>query len=56
VPRGSLDALEDLSKQALRQVAIGSGYRPVAFGKLEDEIPPVADEPPAGLEQPSASK
>jgi hypothetical protein len=43
VPRESLDAPEDLSKQALCQVA---------FGKLEDEVPRMADEAPAGLEQP----
>jgi hypothetical protein len=43
VPCEWLDASEDLSEQELRQVA---------FGKLEDEVPRMADEPPAGLEQP----
>ena len=36
VPRESLDAPEDLSKQALRQVAVG---------QLEDEVPRMTDEP-----------
>jgi len=42
-PRESLDAPEDLPKQALGQVV---------FGKLEDEVPRVPDEAPPGLEQP----
>jgi len=43
VPRESLDAPEDASEQAMRQVA---------FSSLEDEVPRVTDEPPTGLEQP----
>jgi hypothetical protein len=43
MPRESLDAPDNLPKQALRQVA---------FGQLEDEVPRMPDEGPAGLEQP----
>ncbi|HEV2054093.1 MAG TPA: hypothetical protein VGV06_02845 [Methylomirabilota bacterium] len=43
MPRESLDAPEDLLKQAPRQVA---------FGQLEHEVPSMPDEAPAGLEQP----
>ncbi len=43
MPRESLDAPKDLSKQTLRQGA---------FSKLEDEIPGMPDEAPAGFEQP----
>ena len=41
VPRESLDVPEDLPKEGPRQVA---------FGKLEDEVPRMPDEAPAGLE------
>jgi hypothetical protein len=41
--RESLDAPEDLSKQALRQVAPG---------QLEPEVPGMSHETPAGLEEP----
>ena len=41
--RESLDAPENLPKQALRQVA---------FGQLEDEVSGMPDEAPAGLEEP----
>jgi len=43
VPRESFDASENLSKEALRQVA---------FGQLQDEVPGMSDETPAGLEEP----
>jgi hypothetical protein len=43
VPRESLDAPEDLPKQIRCQVALG---------QLEDEVPRMPDEAPAGLEQP----
>ena len=43
MPRESLDALENLPKQAPCQVALG---------QLEDEVPRMPDEAPAGLEQP----
>jgi hypothetical protein len=43
MPRESLDALENLPKEAPGQVA---------FGQLEDEGPRMPDEAPAGLEQP----
>jgi hypothetical protein len=43
MPRESLDAPEDLPKQAPRQEALG---------QLEDEIPGMPDEALAGLEQP----
>jgi hypothetical protein len=43
MPRESLDAPEDLSEQAPCQVALG---------ELEDEVPGMPDEAPAGLEQP----
>jgi len=41
-PRESLDAPEDLPKQAPRQVALG---------KLQDEVPSIPDEAPACLEE-----
>jgi len=41
--RESLDALENLPKQAPCQVALG---------QLEDEVPRMPDKAPAGLEQP----
>jgi hypothetical protein len=43
MPRDSLDALENLPKEAPGQVA---------FGELEEEGPYMPDEVPAGLEQP----
>ena len=43
MPRESLDAPEDLPKETPCQRA---------FGKLEDEVPGMPDEAPAGLEQP----
>ena len=43
MPRESLAAPEDLPTQALRQVA---------FGQLEDTVPRMPDEAPAGLESP----
>jgi len=43
MPREPLDTPEDLPKEALRQGA---------FGQLEDEVPSMPDEAPAGLEQP----
>ncbi len=43
MPRESLDAPEDLPKQVSRQVALG---------QLEDEVPRMPDEAPAGLEEP----
>ena len=43
MPRQSLDAPEDLPKEAARQVALG---------QLEDEVPRMPDQPPARLEQP----
>ncbi len=43
MPRESLDAPEDLPKQAPRQGALG---------QLEDVVPGVPDQAPAGLEQP----
>ena len=42
MPRESLDAPEDLPKQAPRQVALG---------KLQDEVPSIPDEAPACLEE-----
>ena len=42
MPRESLDAPEDLPKQALRQVA---------FGQLEDKVPGMSDQAPTGLEE-----
>jgi len=43
VPREPLDALENLPKEAPRQVA---------FGELQGEAPGMSDEPRAGLEEP----
>ncbi len=43
MPRESLDAPEYLPTEAPRQVA---------FGQLEDEVPRMPDEAPAGLEEP----
>jgi hypothetical protein len=43
MPHESLDAPEDLPKQALRQVAPG---------QLEPEVPGMSHETPAGLEEP----
>ncbi len=43
MPRVPLDALENLPKEAPRQVA---------FGELQGEVPGVPDEPRAGLEEP----
>ena len=43
MPREPLDAPENLPKQAPCQVA---------FGQLEDKVPRMPDEAPAGLEQP----
>jgi hypothetical protein len=43
MPRESLDAVENLPKEA---------PGPVAFGLLEDEGARMPDEAPAGLEQP----
>ena len=43
MPPELLDAPEDLPKEALCQVA---------FGQLQDEVPGMSDEPPAGLEEP----
>jgi hypothetical protein len=43
MPRESLDALENLPKEAPGQVALG---------QLEDKVPRMPDEAPAGLEQP----
>src|SRR5258707_11050949 len=43
MPRESPDAPEDLPKEAPGQVT---------FGQLEDEVPSVPNEAPAGLEQP----
>jgi hypothetical protein len=43
VPRELLDALENLPKEAARQVA---------FGQLEHEVPQMPDRSPARLEQP----
>jgi len=43
MPRESLDARNDLPKEPLRQVA---------FGQLQDVVPGMPDEAPAGLEQP----
>jgi hypothetical protein len=40
MPREPLDAPEDLPKQALRQVA---------FGQLENPVPRMPEEAPAGL-------
>jgi hypothetical protein len=45
VPRAPFDALENLSKEAPRQVA---------FGELQDEVPGMADQAPTGLEQTAA--
>jgi len=41
VPREPLDALENLPKEAPRQVA---------FGELQGKVPGMPDEPRAGLE------
>ena len=43
MPRESLDAPDDLPKERRSQVALG---------QLEDEVPRMLDEAPAGLEQP----
>lgn len=43
VPRELLDALENLPEEAPRQVALG---------QLENEVPSMPEEAPAGLEQP----
>jgi hypothetical protein len=43
MPRESLDAPDDLPKQALCQVTLG---------QLEHEVPGMSDQPPAGLEEP----
>jgi hypothetical protein len=43
VPREPLDVLENLPKEAPRQVA---------FGELQDEVPGMSDAAPALLEQP----
>jgi hypothetical protein len=43
VPGESLDSPENLPKEAPRQVALG---------QLEHEVPGMADQPPAGLEEP----
>ena len=43
MPRGSLDAREDLSKQACCQVALG---------ELQDEVPRMPDQATTGLEEP----
>ncbi len=43
MPRESLDAPDDLPKQALCHVALG---------QLEHEVPGMSDQPPAGLEEP----
>jgi hypothetical protein len=43
VPRESLDAAEDLPKERRSQVALSH---------LQDEVPRMPDEAPAGLEQP----
>jgi hypothetical protein len=43
MPRESLDAPDNLPKETPCQVA---------FGQLEDEVPRMPDEAPAGLEQP----
>jgi hypothetical protein len=43
MPPESLDAPENLSKQACCQVALG---------ELQDEVPGVPDQAPTGLEQP----
>src|SRR6266446_5522220 len=43
MPRESLDAPDDLPKQALCHVALG---------QLEHEVPRMSDQPPAGLEEP----
>ncbi len=43
MPRESLDAPDNLPKQALCQVALG---------QLEHEVPCMPDQPPAGLEEP----
>jgi hypothetical protein len=43
MPRESLDAPEDLPKEAPGQVTLG---------QLEDEVPSISDEPPTGLEEP----
>jgi hypothetical protein len=42
-PTVAFDALENLPKEAQRQVA---------FGELPDEVPGMSDEPHAGLEEP----
>jgi hypothetical protein len=43
MPRGSLDAPEDLPKQAVRQVALG---------QLEDKVAGMPDQAPGGLKEP----
>ena len=43
MPREPLDALENLPKEALRQVA---------FSESQGEVPGMSDEPRAGLEEP----
>lgn len=43
MPRESLDPPEDLPKEAPRQAA---------FGQLQDVVPGMSDEAPAGLEEP----
>jgi len=43
MPRESLDAAENPTKVASRQVALGP---------LEHEVPRMPDQPPAGLEEP----
>jgi len=42
MPREPLDAPDDLRKEALSQLA---------FGQLQDEVPGMSDEAPAGPEQ-----
>jgi len=42
MPRESLDAPDDLRKQALSQLT---------FGQLQDEVPGMSDEAPARLEE-----
>jgi hypothetical protein len=43
MPRESLDAPDDLPKERRSQVALG---------QLQDEVPSMPDEAPAGLEEP----
>jgi hypothetical protein len=42
MPRESLDAAEDLAKQACCQVTLG---------ELQDEVPGMPNQPPAGVEE-----